>query len=147
MSTAVVLIAFAAYAGILAKFAMAIRNRLALAAALIGAGATYAVLRPALDVTTHSVAMCALLFAVGFFIPSALLRAEGSRVATQALALSAAVLATAFAADFWWRVARLLSAPWYAGPALWFAAGVATFLVIVLRFFEEAEEVQPRRAA
>lgn len=154
MTTAVVLIAFAAYIGILARAAIAVRNWLAVAAIVAIAAAIYAVtlvtgldwgvpvgwLYSVLGFGTTILA-CAAMFGAGFFVPVMLAGAERKR-----FPLFVALLATLFAFELW-RATAWAARYWFTRPDLWFAAGVAAYLVVKSRFFEDDPNTDFPRAA
>lgn len=160
MTPAIVIIAFTAYLGFLVQATLALRHKLAAAAIVAFAVGTELVLHLqgpdllAFSMRFHEVlgdvaqmATCAAMFGVGVLVPTALVRTARRRTFPRGLTLFLAFLITAFAVDLWWAVLRLSFAAWFASPELWFAAGVATFLVVTARFFEDSEDAGPRRAA
>jgi hypothetical protein len=159
MRTAIVIIAFAAYLGYLLRFAIALRNWIAVTIVAGGVTAIYVLLRlSSLGLEKPlawlysaigfgaTVITCMIALGAGFLVPSALARAERARTLSKLLALGGSVLATLFIVDLW-RITAFQVSHWVMSPNLWFAAGVAAFLVVKVRFFEDEPDVDSRRAA
>ena len=158
MTAAIVIIAFVAYVVSVVRSAMSFRNWPIAAAIIAGAAALYVALLISglqLDVVVRSlysaigfgasIVICAAMFGLGFIVPAVLSRTQQMRTARRAAALFLSVFATCAGIDLW-RTARL-PAQWFASPGLWFAIGVATFLVFKARVFEDGPDVSSRRAA
>jgi hypothetical protein len=159
MATAIVIIAFAAYVGYLVRFSIALRNWIAVAIVAGGITGFYVSLRiSAFDLAKPtawlystigfgaSALTCIIALGAGFLVPSALARAERARTPSKLLALGISALTTSFIVDLW-RITAFQVSHWLMSPNLWFAAGVAAFLVVKVRFFEDEPDVDSRKAA
>lgn len=151
MSTAILLIVFVAFVGRVVLSAMAMRNWLAvvaltLLAAAICAGAAYLgfSLRPSLDFLYRTggagmfVLVDAVIFAIGYGVPTMLRHAEERRQKWSAPALLAAMLLTVFAVVLWWESMRYLPPHVMAEPGTWFIIGAACFVVFQSEFYDRS---------
>jgi len=150
LTVAIVLIALAAFGARIFVAARSMRHPivpLLLIAAAIGAYALpfvagYRLEQPLIALHARSGAVLlvladALLLALGFFVPVLLQQSEDPRSRTRLARFFVAILLTLFVLDLGGVVHRLGPMPALA-PELWFVIGIAAFLVIRLRFFEDA---------
>jgi len=152
MSTAIFIITFVAFIGRIVISAIALRNWLTASALSILAVAVYAApaiagfslehqagrLHSSLG-TTFVLLLCAVMFAIGYGVPTLLAYAERNR-RWMRLAFLSAVVVTILAADLWRMELVLGLVRPYIIPETWFTAGTACFLIFKARIFEDSDD-------
>lgn len=132
MTSAIFVIVFVAFAARLVMSAAAIGNAVLAAFVALLAVAAYVAAVLILRWSPGALplwVLCPLMLALGYAVPAFL---TDPRV--RALALFAGVLTAAFVAHVW-RTTPFL--PIYLAPHSWFGVGIAAFLVLKARFFED----------
>jgi hypothetical protein len=155
MSTAIFLITFVAFVGRIIMSASALRNWL-MAFALSILAAAICVLPTMAGLSLDGpverlhgalglilvLLLCALMFALGYVIPTLLTHAERSR-RWMRLTFLIAVIATISTANLWLMEGRLGLAEPFIIPGQWFTVGVLWYLIVTARFFEDSDD-EPR---
>jgi hypothetical protein len=150
MSTAIFIIALVGFMGRIVISAKNVRSRgivtvIALVATAICTLMWYAGLTSAIAYawtagplgSAAALPFCALMFAIGYGVPTLLRAAERRSLTWEAPALLLAMVSTVVAFDVW-RHAGWLSFLWsFVSPPFSFAGGMVVFLVFRARFFED----------
>ena len=150
MSAAILIIAFVAFFARLFIAARAMKSW-AVAIALVVLGISVYAVPIAIGLRLDAVAIAAqsamgfgflilldaVMLALGFGVPALLHTTEDRRRRGRHALFVGSVVLVAFAIDVWRVVSGFGLAFSIAAPELWFAIGIAAFLVVRLRFFED----------